>query len=83
MLRKLRSIAYADETAPEVFKHGAYDQKVDVYSFGVVLAECLSGEKPYVGMDAMQIAFATVYRNKRPTLPVSTPPPLEKLRVSR
>ena len=30
-------------------------------------------------MDAMQIAFATVYRNRRPTLPPSTPPPLEKL----
>jgi serine/threonine protein kinase len=62
-----------------VYKHGSYDQKVDVYSFGIVLAECLSGEKPYTGMDAVQVAFATVYRNKRPTLPPSTPPPIEKL----
>ena len=53
--------------------------QVDVYSFAVVLAECISGEKPYVGMDAMQIAFATVYRNKRPTLPSSVPPAIEKL----
>ena len=30
-------------------------------------------------MDAMQIAFATVYRNKRPNLPASLPQPLEKL----
>ena len=66
-------------TAPEVYKHNSYNHKVDVYSFAVVLAECLSCEKPYAGMDAMQIAFATVYRNKRPTLPPSTPPPLEKL----
>ena len=51
--------------------------KVDVYSFAVVLAE--ASRKPYAGMDAMQIAFATVYRNKRPTLPPSAPPPLEKL----
>lgn len=66
-------------TAPEVYKHNSYNHKVDVYSFAVVLAECLSCEKPYAGMDAMQIAFATVYRNKRPSLPPSAPPPLEKL----
>jgi len=66
-------------TAPEVFKHNSYNHKVDVYSFGVVLAECLSGEKPYAGMDAMQIAFATVYRNKRPPLPATVPAPLQKL----
>ena len=61
-------------TAPEVYKHNSYNHKVDVYSFAVVLAEGLSCEKPYAGMDAMQIAFATVYRNKRPNLPSSTPP---------
>ena len=66
-------------TAPEVFRHQTYDHKVDVYSFGIVLAECLSREKPYAGMDAMQAIFATVYRNKRPALPEGTPPPLEKL----
>jgi tRNA A-37 threonylcarbamoyl transferase component Bud32 len=66
-------------TAPEVYKHNSYNHKVDVYSFAVVLAECLTCEKPYAGMDAMQIAFATVYRNKRPALPTSTPAPLEKL----
>eukprot|EP00967_Tisochrysis_lutea_P147187 scaffold279275_cov19-Tisochrysis_lutea.AAC.2 len=66
-------------TAPEVYKHGSYDQKVDVYSFGIVLAECLSCEKPYTGMDAMQVAFATVYRNKRPALPPTTPPAIDKL----
>jgi serine/threonine protein kinase len=66
-------------TAPEVYKHNSYNHKVDVYSFAVVLAECLSCEKPYAGMDAMQIAFATVYRNKRPLLPSNVPPALEKL----
>jgi len=66
-------------TAPEVFKHGSYDQKVDVYSFGVVMAECLSSENPYSGMDALQIAFATVYRNRRPALPPTTPPAIDKL----
>lgn len=52
---------------------------MDVYSFGIVLAECLSGEQPYSGMDAVQVAFATVYRNKRPALPPTTPPAIEKL----
>lgn len=66
-------------TAPEVFKYGSYDQKVDVYSFGIVLAECLTCSKLYAGMDAMQIAFATVYRNRRPTLPAWTPPALAGL----
>ena len=64
-------------TAPEVFRHLTYDHKVDVYSFGIV-AECLSREKPYAGMDAMQAIFATVYRNKRPA-PEGTLLPLEKL----
>ncbi len=54
-------------TAPEVYKSSSYDHKVDVYSFGIFLAEIVAGEKPFAGMDAMQIAFATVYRNKRPS----------------
>mmetsp|Transcript_25400 Transcript_25400/g.58784 ORF Transcript_25400/g.58784 Transcript_25400/m.58784 type:complete len:418 (-) Transcript_25400:52-1305(-) len=66
-------------TAPEVFKSSNYDHKVDVYSYAILLGECASGEKPFAGMDAMQIAFATVYRNKRPDLPPSCPPAIAKL----
>lgn len=66
-------------TAPEVFKTNCYDHKVDVYSYAVLLAECASGDKPFHGMDAMQIAFATVYRNKRPDLPAALAPGVSKL----
>lgn len=66
-------------TAPEVFKSSSYGPEVDVYSYAILLAECSSGEKPFAGMDAMQIAFATVYRNKRPELAPTLPPAVAKL----
>jgi hypothetical protein len=43
--------------------------QVDMYSYGVVLSEMVTGEKPYAGLNQMQIAFATVYQGQRPNLP--------------
>jgi serine/threonine protein kinase len=40
-----------------------------MYSYGVVLSEMVTGEKPYAGLNQMQIAFATVYQGQRPMLP--------------
>ncbi|NCA07281.1 MAG: serine/threonine-protein kinase [Micrococcales bacterium] len=43
--------------APEVIKRGKADTASDVYSFGILLFEMLTGKQPFVGDDAMQIAF--------------------------
>jgi hypothetical protein len=32
-------------------------------------SEMVTGEKPYAGLNQMQIAFATVYQGQRPNLP--------------
>jgi len=43
--------------APEVIKRGKADTASDVYSFGILLFEMLTGKQPFLGDDAMQVAF--------------------------
>jgi serine/threonine-protein kinase len=43
--------------APEVIRRGKTETASDVYSFGVMLYEMLTGQQPYKGEDAMQVAF--------------------------
>jgi serine/threonine protein kinase len=66
-------------SAPEIYKQDKYTEKVDMYSYGVVLSEMVTGEKPYAGLNQMQIAFATVYQGQRPTLPDWIPKQLKGL----
>ncbi|KAJ1495247.1 mitogen activated protein kinase, partial [Baffinella frigidus] len=66
-------------SAPEIYKQDKYTEKVDMYSYGVVLSELVSGERPYQGLNQMQIAFATVYQGQRPSLPDSLPKPVRAL----
>jgi len=66
-------------SAPEIYKQDKYTEKVDMYSYGVVLSEMVTGEKPYAGLNQMQIAFATVYQGQRPSLPDSIPKQLKTL----
>jgi len=66
-------------SAPEIYKQDKYNEKVDMYSYAVVLSEIITGEKPYAGLNQMQIAFATVYQGQRPSLPDSVPKQLRHL----
>ncbi|EKX47179.1 hypothetical protein GUITHDRAFT_86483 [Guillardia theta CCMP2712] len=66
-------------SAPEIYKQDKYTEKVDMYSYGVVLSEMVTGEKPYAGLNQMQIAFATVYQGQRPSLPDNIPKQLKNL----
>jgi len=43
--------------APEVIRRGKAETPSDIYSFGIMLYEMLTGEQPYKGDDAIQIAF--------------------------
>jgi len=43
--------------APEVIKRGKADTASDVYSFGILLFEMLTGKQPFLGDDAIQVAF--------------------------
>ncbi|PKI26358.1 hypothetical protein CRG98_048949, partial [Punica granatum] len=38
--------------APEVIKCEPYDEKCDVYSFGVIVNELVTGDHPYIDIDA-------------------------------
>jgi serine/threonine protein kinase len=44
--------------APEIINgNHHYSEKVDVYSYGVILWELFSNEKPFMGLNPIQIAF--------------------------
>ena len=43
--------------APEVIRRGKAETPSDIYSFGIMLFEMLTGEQPFKGDDAIQIAF--------------------------
>jgi serine/threonine-protein kinase len=43
--------------APEVIRKGKAETPSDIYSFGIMLFEMLTGQQPFLGDDAIQIAF--------------------------
>lgn len=50
----LGTIAYL---SPELVTRGIADERSDLYAFGIMLYEMLTGTQPYVGEQAMQIAY--------------------------
>lgn len=67
--------------APEMISHKHYSKKVDVYSFGIVLWELVTGEVPFQDMTPVQVAYAVVNKNLRPTIPDDCPSALRHLMV--
>lgn len=41
--------------APELHRHGAYNEKVDVYAFGIMLWEMVARQVPFDGLDPFTI----------------------------
>ncbi|KAG0557002.1 hypothetical protein M758_11G091500 [Ceratodon purpureus] len=65
--------------APEMISHKHYSKKVDVYSFGIVLWELVTGLLPFQNMTPVQVAYAVVNKNLRPTIPEDCPSSLRYL----
>ena len=65
----LGSVSYL---SPEQVQRGISDARSDVYSLGIVLFEVLTGQKPFQGEDAVQIAIKHV--NDRVPAPSSINP---------
>lgn len=65
--------------APEMISHKHYSKKVDVYSFGIVLWELVTRLVPYQDMTPVQVAYAVVNKNLRPTIPDDCPTELADL----
>lgn len=65
--------------APEMISHKHYSKEVDVYSFGIVLWELVTGLLPFEDMTPVQVAYAVVNKNLRPTIPDDCPAPLRLL----
>jgi len=47
--------------SPEQVERGLADPRSDVYAAGIVLFEMLTGDKPYDGETALQIAYRHVH----------------------
>lgn len=62
--------------APEVIKRGNTQTQSDIYSFGIMLYEMLTGEQPYQGTDAIQIAM--MHTNSRVPSAVASNPAISK-----
>eukprot|EP00736_Rhodelphis_marinus_P007364 Rmarinus@m.73 len=69
--------AYA---APEVLRHGRYDQKADVYSFGMIMWEVAhEGNAPFPGLNPIMVGLRVVNEGLRPTIQPTVHPLYAKL----
>jgi serine/threonine protein kinase len=57
--------------SPEVLRGEAPSTKFDVYAYGLVVWEMVSGQPPYLGMDAREAGRRVVEENLRPAIPPS------------
>eukprot|EP00879_Flechtneria_rotunda_P007768 GHRR01008141.1.p1 GENE.GHRR01008141.1~~GHRR01008141.1.p1 ORF type:complete len:486 (+),score=123.48 GHRR01008141.1:1274-2731(+) len=59
--------------APECFSGEGITEKVDVYALGMLLWELLTGERPWKGLNLVQVAFQVAIAGNRPPLPAADP----------
>ncbi|CAI5460997.1 unnamed protein product [Closterium sp. Yama58-4] len=60
--------------APEVLRNEPTNEKSDVYSFGVVLWELSTMQRPWRGLNAMQVVGAVGFQQRRLDIPASVDP---------
>ncbi len=58
---------------------GKLSKSVDVYAFGVLLWEMYTGQRPWSGLNPMQIIFHLTLRKKKLQFPAHTPAQLQVL----
>ena len=76
---RTRSGGTAAYMAPECYDDDAkLDEKIDLYALGVVLNEMFGGQRPFDGLNQMQI-MRKVDRKQHPDIPAEMPPGLAQL----
>ena len=77
-------IGTAGYAAPEQMVSSAVDERADLYALGVVLFEMISGRRPFLGNDRVQLASIKLASDAPPLSSTGqlVPPPLEHLVAS-
>ncbi|KAJ1691154.1 hypothetical protein LUZ63_015309 [Rhynchospora breviuscula] len=65
--------------APEVLRNEPSNEKCDVYSFGVILWELATMQKPWSGLNPMQVVGAVGFQDKRLEIPTEVHPLVAKI----
>jgi serine/threonine protein kinase len=65
--------------APELFRGGAYSERIDVYAMGICFYEVVSREWAFSGMEDEDIADTVLHEDGRPELPEWCPAQLQEL----
>ncbi|GJP44617.1 hypothetical protein CLOM_g3991 [Closterium sp. NIES-68] len=74
-----RDLLQPEWMAPEVLRNEPSNEKSDVYSFGVVLWELSTMQRPWRGLNAMQVVGAVGFQQRRLVIPGSVDPAVSKV----
>ncbi|XP_002962883.2 probable serine/threonine-protein kinase SIS8 [Selaginella moellendorffii] len=65
--------------APEVLRNEPSNEKSDVFSFGVILWELATSQKPWHGMNPMQVVGAVGFQHRRLPIPPDVDPSIASI----